>query len=139
MSRCNGYTRKIRHLVCLDLELLTAERARTGLQHKMEDILGVYRQAAQLCALYIARFGNRPRLVAIAIECKAAQLGGRSVDRIPLKNDRRLCSVATTKCRCRGRVLTEGTKDLGLELVEGFRGLRFGSVVAPYIDVDYAP
>lgn len=139
MSRRNGYTRKIRHLVCLDLELLAAERARTSLQHKMKDILGIYRQTAQLCALYIARFGNRPRLVAIAIECEAAQLGGSSIDRVPLKNDRRLCSIATAEFRCGGCVLAEGAKDLGLEFVEGFRGLRFGSVVASYIDIYYAP
>lgn len=90
-------SRQVGHLVCLDREFLTAECAGAGLEHQVEDIFRVDAQPTQLGAVDLLGVGDGACLVAIAVESEAAQLGGRNVYGVPLKDDRCLSGIATAK------------------------------------------
>jgi hypothetical protein len=105
----------------------------------MEDIFSVDAQATQLRAVHLLGVGDSARLVAIAVQGKTAQLGGRNVYGVPFEDDRGLGSVAAAKEGCRGCALAKGAEYLRLELVEGSRSVCLGLDVARNVNVDYAP
>lgn len=138
VARCDCNTRQVCHFVCLDRELLTAECARTSLEHQVENIFSIDAQSTELRAAHFLRIGYGAGLVAVTIEGEAAQLGSRNVYGVPLENDGGLGGIATAEGGCRGRALAKCAEDVRLKLVEGSRGVVLRLDVARNFNIDYA-
>lgn len=97
---------------------LAGKGASCGPEDKVEGVLGVDGQAANLGAVHLHGSGDRARLLAVAVKAQGYQVGGRQLDGVPLQNDRGLCGIAAAEDRGGGLTGAEGAVYLVLELAE---------------------
>lgn len=120
----------------LHLDFVARVGARGGAQDQVEGVVGVHGEPGDLGGVHLQRLGDRARLVVVAVQRQADQVGRRELDGVPLEHDGGLGCVAAAQGRGRGQGGAEAIVDLVLQGLEALLGGGLGGEVAADGDVD---
>ena len=116
----------------------TREGAGRRLEDEVELVVGVEREARELCRRVGERVGDGREALAVAVDREVQQGRAREVELVPLEGDARLGRVADAQLRGLGLARAKEVGDVALEVPELAGLVLLGVGVAGAGDVDDA-